>query len=290
MELNRIGSLKKLLQQKQCVRILEAHNGLSALIVERSGFDGMWESSLTDSASKGLPDIELVSMDSRLETIRQIVDVTTKPLIVDGDTGGQVDHFPYWVNKMEKSGVSAVIIEDKVFPKRNSLDENGTHHLEDVDIFSEKIRRGCAARLDENFMIFARLESLIAKHSIYEAMIRAEAFLQAGADGILIHSKAKVDSDEIFEFAKRFREISDKPLICVPTSYNHVYDTDLASRGFNVIIHANHLLRASLLAMQKATDAIERAGRSVELDNEISQVKDIFKITGYDKIGKTSWQ
>ena len=277
-----MNKLKKLLKEKGCVSILEAHNGLSGKIVENSNFDGMWESSLTDSGSKGLPDTELVTMDSRLDTIRQIKEVTTKPMIVDGDTGGQIDHFPYWVKRLQDVGVDAVIIEDKCYPKKNSLDKDAKHILEEPDKFSAKISAGKMVAKD--IMIFARLESLIAKHSIFEAMVRAEAYINAGADGIMIHSKSEVSGDEVLEFAERFRkEFPDTPLICVPTTYNHMTEDELKKAGFNIIIHANHLLRASFRAMQNAAKTIELNKRSIELNNEIASVKEIFKLTGYVK-------
>jgi phosphoenolpyruvate phosphomutase / 2-hydroxyethylphosphonate cytidylyltransferase len=276
-----MNKLKKALKERDCIQILEAHNGLSGKIVENSGFEGMWESSLTDSGSKGLPDTELVTMDSRLATIRQIREVTTKPMIVDGDTGGQLDHFPYWVKRLEYIGVEAVIIEDKCYPKKNSLDKSASHILEDPDKFAAKIAAG--KKVSKDIMIFARLESLIAKHSMYEALIRAEAYIKAGADGIMIHSKSEVSGDEVLEFAARFREKWDLPLVCVPTTYNHMTEKELREAGFNVIIHANHLLRASYKAMQMAADQIESDGRSVALNNDIATVKDIFAITGYTK-------
>lgn len=282
---NRVSSLRELIKNKKCVSILEAHNGISGLLVESADyFDGMWESSLTDSASKGLPDIELITMDSRLQTIQQILDVTTKPMIVDGDTGGQVDHFPYWVKKLERAGVSAVIIEDKAFPKRNSLDKKASHILEDVDRFSEKIKAGVEAKTNPDFMVIARLESLIAKHSMFEALIRAEAFVKAGADGIMIHSKSEVSSEEIMVFALRFREkFKDVPLIAVPTTYNDVTDKKLKDLGFNIVIHANHMLRASYKAMQEVVEVISKNKRSAELNDKITPVKEIFKAVGYDK-------
>jgi len=261
------------------VIVCEAHNGLSALLVENSKFDAIWESSLTDSASKGLPDIELVSMDSRLDTVREIRQNSNKPIIFDGDTGGQIDHFPYWLNRLKEAGVDAVIIEDKIFPKRNSLDENSKQILENVDTFCEKIKKGKEGCPE--MLLFARLESLIAKHSIFEALIRAEAFLNAGADGIMIHSKASVNAEEVFEFAKRFREISDKPLICVPTTYNQYTNQELIDAGFNIIIHANHLLRASFKAMKDTIEKLDKDQGSMNLD--IGSVKEIFAITGYDK-------
>lgn len=278
---NRISSLRWLLNEKSCVRVLEAHSGLSGLVVERSEFDAIWESSFTDSASKGLPDIELVTMESRLQTARQILDVTTKPMIIDGDTGGQVEHFPYWIRRMEGLGISAVVIEDKAFPKRNSLDADAVHKLEDVDLFARKIEAGVKARTYPDFMVIARLESLIAKHSMQHALLRAERFVEAGADGIVIHSKAEVSADEVFEFATKFRNVSDKPLVCIPTKYNHIKDEELARAGFNIIIHANHLLRASYRAMSETAECIHACDYSLKLGDAIATVEEIFEITGY---------
>lgn len=245
------------------MKILESYNGLSSKIVEKSDYDGIWVSSLTDSASRGLPDIELVSPSDRIERIREIRDASTKPIIVDWDTGGQVDHFPYWAKKLEEAGVSAIVIEDKAFPKRNSLLEDTKHNLEDVDKFCEKIREGKKAL--KNTIIIARLESLIAKHSVYEALIRAEAFIEAGADGILIHSKQKVSAEEIMEFADKFREKWDIPLVAVPTTYK------LPNKHpFDIIINANHLLRASLKAMEETAKSID--------EEKLAPVTDIFKL------------
>jgi len=277
----RVGSLKKLLADKGCVRVMEAHNGLSGIVVEESQFDAIWEGSFTDSASKGLPDTELVTMNSRLDTARQILAVTTKPMLIDGETGGQVQHFGYWVNRMEDLGISAVVIEDKTFPKKNSLNGTAIHKLEDVDTFADKIETGVKARRNPDFMVIARLESLIAKHSIHHALLRAERFLEAGADGIVIHSKAEVSADEVFEFARKFREMSDVPLVAIPTKYNHVKDAELEDAGFNIIIHANHLLRASYRAMTQTAAEIYLLNRSKELDEEIATVEELFGAVGY---------
>ena len=281
--MNRVSSLKGLLERKPCIRVLEAHSGLSGLVVEHSRFDAIWESSFTDSASKGLPDTELVTMESRLQTAKQILDVTSKPMIIDGDTGGQVEHFPYWIKRIEAAGISAVVIEDKAFPKRNSLDADAVHKLEDVDVFAQKIEAGVKAKSNPDFMVIARLESLIAAHSMQHALLRAERFVEAGADGIVIHSKVEVAAGEVFDFAKRFREISDKPLVCIPTTYNDVHDTKLKEAGFNIIIHANHLLRAAYKAMKIAAETIEVRDCSKRLDESeiVATTEDIFEITGY---------
>ena len=215
----RIGIIAVKLKEKRILRFLEVHNAIGGLIVDNTKvgvvegdkkknleFDGFWESSLTDSASKGLPDAEIVSIDSRLNTINQIMEVTKKPMIVDGDTGGDLNQFEYLVKRLERAGVSMVVIEDKVFPKRNSLEPGTIQELEIPEIFAEKIRRGRSARRNKNFLIVARIESLIAGLSIRDALERAEIYLRAGADGILIHSK-KETADEILEFAENFKKL-----------------------------------------------------------------------------------
>lgn len=246
-------------------QFIESHNGLSALLVDKSKYEGIWVSSLTESASKGMPDIELVSPDSRLNTIREIRNVSSKPIMVDWDTGGSIEHFPYWVRQLENAGVNYIMIEDKCFPKKNSLLEDVNQILEDIDIFCAKIRAG--KEVAQKVKIFARVESLIAKKSIHDALIRAEAYVKAGADGIMIHSKQKVEAPEIMEFAKKFKkEFPDIPLVAVPTTYNLPED-----HLFEFVITANHLLRASVRAMQNFID-----GKEVEL----ASVEEIFKLTG----------
>ena len=294
----RRGKLKELLEMGKTVRVLEAHNGLSGIITnniqvegESEGkpvtreFDAIWESSLTDSASKGHPDIEVVTFDSRLQTINEILAVTNKPMIVDGDTGGDVNAFEYTVSKLERAGVSAIIIEDKVFPKRNSLEAGVQQNLEDPEIFAQKIRRGKEIQNTEDFMIIARLESLIAGKPMDDAVNRAKIYLQAGVDGIMIHSKSK-SSDEIFQFAQHYKEISkqlnlNKTLVCVPTTYNQTTEKELASAGFQIIIHANHLLRSAYKAMVETAQTILRDQRSFEVDPLCSTVGEIFKTVGF---------
>lgn len=251
------------------IKACEAHNGISALLVDKSKYDAIWVSSLTESASKGLPDNELISYDNRLATIREIRNVTDKPIIVDWDTGGSTEHFPYWVKKLEQAGVDIIMIEDKVFPKKNSLLEDANQVLEDVDVFAAKIKAGKAVA--KNIKIMARIESLIARKSVYEALLRADAYVNAGVDGIMIHSKVKVDCTEIMEFAETFRmKYPDKTLVAVPTTY------DLPeNHPFDIVISANMLLRTSIKAMQKALD----------LDNikeaDMVSVQDIFDMVGY---------
>jgi len=287
-----------LLDKGHTVRVLEAHNGLSGIIAnniqvngESEGksfireFDAIWESSLTDSASKGHPDIEVVTFDSRLHTINEILAVTHKPMIVDGDTGGDVNAFEYTVTKLERAGVSAVIIEDKVFPKRNSLEAGAQQNLEDPEIFAQKIRRGKSVQKSDEFMIIARLESLIAGKPMEDAVSRAKIYLQAGADGIMIHSKSK-SADEILEFARIYKDICkqlnlNKTLVCVPTTYNQTTEGELSAAGFRIIIHANHLLRSAYKAMMETAKTILRDQRSLEADPLCSTVREIFKTVGF---------
>lgn len=299
----RVELLAKKLKENKILRFIEAHNGVGGLIIEdiktdieENGekktleFDGIWESSFTDSASKGLPDIELVSFDSRLHTVNQIIEVTQKPMIVDGDTGGDFNQFEHLVKRLEKAGVSMVIIEDKIFPKRNSLEPGTKQDLEDPDFFAEKIAKGQMVKTIKDFMIVARTESLIAGMGMKDALRRARIYLEAGADGILIHSK-KDNSDEILEFAKKFKELpSDltqgKALICVPTTYNTITEKELADAGFNIVIHANHLLRASYLAMEKVAKEILLRGRSLEVDSQCIPVREVFSKVGFLEIKK----
>ena len=294
----RRGKLKALLKNGKTLRVLEAHNGLSGIIAnnvqvkgEREGipimreFDALWESSLTDSASKGHPDIEVVTFDSRLQTINEILAVTNKPMIVDGDTGGDANAFEYSVSKLEKAGVSAIIIEDKVFPKRNSLEAGTQQNLEDPEVFAQKICRGKNIQKTDDFMIIARLESLIAGKSMEDAVNRAKIYLKAGVDGIMIHSKSK-SPNEIIKFAEHYKEITNqlnlkKPLVCVPTTYNQTTESELSAVGFQIIIHANHMLRSAYKAMTETAETILRNQRSLEVDPTCSTVKEIFRTVGF---------
>ncbi len=287
--------LKAILSKNGFARIIEAHNGLSGLIGndacinlengECLEFDGLWESSFTDSASKGHPDAEIIGPDSRLHTIEEILNVTNKPMIVDGDTGAEATHFEYFCSKLERLGVSAVIIEDKVFPKRNSLEAGAKQDLEDPAVVATKIYRGKQILLSRDFMIFARLESLIANKGVEDAVNRARMYLKAGADGIMIHSKEREPRD-LFRFAEEYTKLCDelgyrKPLVCVPTTYNMLTEQELVERGFNIIIHANHLMRASYAAMQKVCKKILINGRSFEADPLCAPVRDVFKTVGF---------
>jgi len=286
--------LKALLQTKSLIRILEAHNGLSAIIAnnikevvndEILEFDGFWASSFTDSAAKGYPDIEVIGVESRYETIRQILNSSNKPIIIDGDTGGEAANFEYFIRTLEDMGVSMVIIEDKKFPKRNSLEGGTIQDQEDPDVFATKIRRGKEIQISEDFMIVARIESLIAGSGLRDAIYRARKYLQAGADGIMIHSKKK-EPEEILDFSREYEKLTEelgfrKPLICVPTTYNTITEDDLKKHGFNIVIYANHLLRAAHKAMMETASMILRNQRSFEAESICSPIKTVFKDVGF---------
>lgn len=284
--------LKQLIRMTPMVKVMEAHSGLTGLIVEktvveRNGeldqFDAMWISSLCDSTAKGKPDIELVDMTSRFRTISDITEVTTKPIIFDGDTGGLTEHFVYTVRSLERLGVSAVIIEDKTGLKKNSL--FGTEVVQTqatIEEFSEKIKAGKDAQLTDDFMIIARIESLILEKGMEDALMRARAFVQAGADGIMIHSRKK-DPSEILEFCDRFREEDSKtPVVVVPSSFDEITEEELSEHGVNIVIYANQLTRSAFPAMQKTAEDILRYHRAKEAGERLMPIKEI--ITLIDEI------
>jgi phosphoenolpyruvate mutase len=284
----RLKSLRRLIDAKPIVRFLEAHNGLCGLIIENlkvqknnvsREFDGMWLSSLTDSTAKGKPDIEAVDITSRLHTLNDIVEVTTKPIIFDGDTGGRAEHFVFTVKSLERLGVSAVIIEDKIGLKKNSLFGTDVPQTQDtIENFSYKISAGKRARVTEEFMIIARIESLILKKGIEDALIRANAYIDAGADGIMIHSKEK-DPSEILEFCNKYKAINNRvPLVVVPTSYNTIYEEELIEAGVNVVIYANQLLRSAYPAMVDVAKLILEHGRGFEADEKLMPIKEIITL------------
>jgi phosphoenolpyruvate phosphomutase len=294
---NRRAKLRKLVGLKPYVTIMEASNGLSGLIVENTKvvddktglpreFDGMWVSSLCDSTFKGKPDTELVDLTSRLRTIEEIMEVTTKPIILDGDTGGKTEHFGYNVKTLERLGVSCIIIEDKTGPKRNSLFGTSVQQImDDPHSFAEKIRAGKQAQVTRDFMIFARCEALIAGLGVEEAMRRSKIYIEeGGADGICIHSKDK-DGAQIKEFLKQFRLYSkDIPVIVIPTTYNQFTDEDLASWGANIIIYANHLLRSAYPAMKKTAEEILKDHRSMEASAQYCiPIKEVLSIIPGEK-------
>ena len=280
--------LRQLIGMCPVVKAIEAHSGLTGLIAEKTvvaqdgrldQFDAMWVSSLCDSTAKGKPDIELVDLSSRLRTIDDIMEVTTKPIILDGDTGGLPEHFVYNVRTLERMGVSAVIIEDKKGLKKNSLFGAEVEQTQDsIESFSEKIRAGKRAQLTDDFMIIARIESLILERGMDDALARAAAFVEAGADGIMIHSRKK-DPGEILEFCDRFRE-SDKltPIVVVPTSFNAITEEELAAHGVNIVIYANQLTRSAFPAMQKTAEDILRCHRAKEVDERLMPIKEIITL------------
>ncbi len=285
----RRSSLKKLLDVKDYLTFLDLHTPLSGIVIENVKltdkenkiveFDGMWASSLTDSTSRGKPDIEAVDFSSRAITLNEVFEVTTKPVIYDADTGGKTEHFTFTVKNLERIGVSAVVIEDKVGLKRNSLHGTNVEQFqEDPDKFCEKIKTGKEAQASEDFMIIARIESLILDKGMDDAKSRAEKYLDAGADGILIHSR-KEDGLEIEEFSKYYRKLlKNRPLIVVPTSYNSYTEEQLVSNGADIIIYANHLLRASYPAMVNAAKSILKNQRSKEADDNLISIKEILNL------------
>jgi phosphoenolpyruvate phosphomutase / 2-hydroxyethylphosphonate cytidylyltransferase len=285
----RMKRLKRLLDAKNPIRILEAHNGLTGLIVENTKikthdgkekeFDAMWISSLTDSTAKGKPDIELVDSSSRLNTIEHILEVTTKPIIVDGDSGGLSEHFVFTVKSLERLGVSAIIIEDKVGLKKNSLFGTDTKQTQDsIENFSHKISQGKKAQVTNDFMVIARIESFILKKGIWDALLRARAYIEAGADAIMIHSKEKTPN-EILEFCTEFNKFENKvPLVVVPSTYNTVTEKELSDAGVNMVIYANHLLRSAYPAMVKAAETILTNERSFEANEICMPIKEILTL------------
>jgi len=284
----RMKRLKSSIANKGLVRILEAHNGLTGLIVEKTKvelegkikeFDGIWISSLCDSTAKGKPDIELVDLTSWLNTINDILEVTTKPIILDGDTGGLSEHFVYTVKSIERLGVSAIIIEDKTGLKKNSLFGTDAVQLQDtIENFCNKIRNGRAARVTKEFMIIARIESLIAGAGFDDALARAKAYTEAGADGIMIHSKDKTGAD-IKHFCEEYRKFNDfTPIILVPSTYNHITEQEFQKWGANVVIYANHLIRSAYPAMHKTAESILINGRSKEADEFCMPIKEILEL------------
>ena len=264
--LNRLKALNKLIANNGLVRVLEAHNGLTGLIVEKTKvgnkqFDAIWVSSLTDSTAKGKPDTELINFESRFTTVEQIIEVTTKPIIVDADSGGLAEHFKFHVRTLERLGVSAVIIEDKTGSKRNSLFGNEVLQVQDsIENFCEKIRIGKSATVTKDFMIIARIESLILGNGVQDALERAQAYISSGADAIMIHCKDK-EPNQLFSFCQEYMQLDHRvPLIAVPSSYPQVDEEQLEKIGINIVIYANHLLRSAYPAMVKAAESILSEG------------------------------
>jgi phosphoenolpyruvate phosphomutase len=289
---NRVSRLKRLMKSKNIVRILESHNSLTGLIIEKISvikdkknveFDGMWSSSLTDSATKGLPDNSSLSFSARISSLQNTLDVTSKPLVFDADNGGQIDHLPFLVRSLERSGVSAIIMEDKIGLKKNSLFKNQTGARQDKpNNFAKKILKICQTRHSNDFMVIARIESFILGKGLKDAIKRAEIYSKAGADAILIHSKEKTPS-EIFSFAKEFKKSKYFiPLVSVPSTYSKVYEKDLIKNGFKLVIYANQLLRAAYPAMKKIAQIILKNNRAFEADKKIISINEIISLIKND--------
>ena len=289
---NRVSRLKRLILSKNIVRILESHNSLTGLIIENLKinkntkdleFDGMWSSSLTDSATKGLPDNSSLSFSSRISSLNDIMDVTTKPVVFDADNGGLIEHLPFLIRSLERSGVSAIIMEDKIGLKKNSLFKNQSGTRQDKpSLFAKKIQKICNTRQSNDFMVIARIESFIVGKGLNDALKRAEVYSKAGADAILIHSKEKTPT-EIFSFAKEFRKSKNFiPLVSVPSTYSKVYEKDLIKNGFKLVIYANQLLRAAYPAMQNTAKTILKNKRAFEADKKIIPIKEIINLIKND--------
>jgi len=282
--------LRSMLKRGEIVRVMEAHSGFSALIVEKAAatgpdgkpatFDMLWSSSLTSSAIKGKPDIETVTTSERCEIVQDVLEASNKPMIYDGDTGGEAEIFKFTVRTLERLGVSAVVIEDKCGLKQNSLfGTERPQQLEDIDVFAAKLKAGKSAQLTKEFMIFARLEALIANLGEEEALKRARAYVtKGGCDGIMIHSKKK-EPDEVLSFLKTWTaEFPDVPVISVPTTYNSLTEAELHAAGVSIVIHANQMLRASYLAMLDTANKILASGRSKEVDAQILSTKEMITL------------
>jgi phosphoenolpyruvate mutase len=283
----RRSKLRQLLDSKTSLRFIDTHNALTALIAEKTqysnglellGYDGFWASSLTDSTIKGKPDIEAVDTTSRLTTLNEIIEVTTKPIIYDGDTGGKKEHLRYTIRNLERIGVSSIIIEDKTGLKRNSLLGTEVEQTQDsIENFSEKLIYAKESKKFEDFYIFARIESLILNKPLEDAINRSEAYIDSGADGIMIHSKEK-NPESVFRFIEYYKAKYSSPLVVVPTTYNDVTFNEFEQLGVNIIIYANHLLRASFPAMSNVAKNILKFGRTLEIENQIMSIKEILNL------------
>lgn len=284
----RMKKLRRLLKAKDIVRVMEAHSGLSGLVVEKAAvtkdgrlheFDAMWLSSLTDSTTKGKPDIECVDLTSRLQTINDILEVTTKPIIYDGDSGGITEHFVFTVKSLERLGVSAVIIEDKTGLKKNSLfAADDLQNQDTIENFCHKISSGKKAQITEDFMVIARIESLNLGKGVDDALERAKAYIEAGADAIMIHSKEK-DPVMLMDFCRRFEQFENRvPLVAVPSTYSHIKENELRDKGISIVIYANQLLRSAYPMMQKTAESILTNERALEADADCMPIKEIISL------------
>jgi phosphoenolpyruvate phosphomutase len=284
----RMKRLRRLLNAKPLIRVMEAHSGLTGLMIEKTSvkknginyeFDAMWLSSLTDSTLKGKPDTECVDITSRLKTVNDILEITTKPIIFDGDSGGLAEHFIFTVRNLERLGVSAIVIEDKIGLKKNSLfEDNNLQKQDSIENFCAKIRAGKRAQITENFMIFARIESLTLGVGLEDALVRAKAYIEAGADGLMIHSKAKTP-DEVFEFCQEYHNFKNRiPLIVVPSKFSQVTEKELEEAGANIVIYANQLLRSAYPAMKKTLIDILENQRALETESYSLSIQEIISL------------
>jgi phosphoenolpyruvate mutase len=289
---NRISRLRRLFNSKDIVRILESHNSLTGLIIENisvtkkdkvNEYDGMWSSSLTDSATKGMPDNSSVDFSTRLSSLNSMMEVTTKLLVFDADNGGQLEHLPFLVRSLERLGASAIIMEDKIGLKKNSLFKNQSDTKQDKPLlFAKKIKQICKSRKNKDFMVIARIESFIVGKGLKDALMRAEIYSKAGADAVLIHSKEKTPA-EIFSFAREFRKSKNFiPLVSVPSTYSKVYEKELIKNGFKLVIYANQLLRAAYPAMQYTARKILEKSRAFEAEKKIIPIKEIINLIKND--------
>ena len=284
----RIQSLKRSIKNKDLTRIIETHSPISALIAENAlarvndreiYYDGFWSSSLTDASLIGKPDIEVVDISKRLENINNIFEVTSKPLIMDIDTGGKIEHLSLNIKTIERLGISAVIMEDKTGLKKNSfLSDTSSQLQESIEMFSDKIKTIKSNQQNQDFMVIARIESFILGKGLEDALLRAEAYLDSGSDGIMIHSK-KDNPKEIFEFSKKFKgKFNEVPLVCVPSTYSSITENELIDNGFNVVIYANHLFRAAYPAMVEVANSILKNGRSKEIEDKLTSIKEMMDL------------
>ena len=289
---NRVSRLKRLINLKDIVRILESHNSLTGLIIENikvnkknksSEFDGMWSSSLTDSATKGKPDNSSVDFSTRLSSLNNMMEVTSKLLVFDADNGGQLEHLSFLIRSLERLGASAIIMEDKIGLKKNSLFKNQSDTKQDKpELFAKKIKQICKSRQNKDFMVIARIESFIVGKGLNDALKRAEIYSKAGADAILIHSKEKTPA-EIFSFAREFKKSKNFiPLVSVPSTYSKVYEKDLIKNGFKLVIYANQMLRAAYPAMQFTARKILENSRAFEIEKKIIPIKEIINLIKND--------
>ena len=283
----RLKRLRRLLNAKQLIRVLEAHSGLSGLIVEntcvkkgevQSEFDAIWLSSLTDSTSKGKPDTECVDLTSRLNTVNDILEVTTKPIIFDGDSGGIAEHFVFMVRTLERLGISAVILDDKTGLNQNSLSSVNIQKQDSIENVCFKIKAGKQSQVTNEFMIIARIESFVRGNGMDDAINRAKSFIRAGADGIMIHSKNK-NSDEVLEFCSCYNKFTAKvPLAVVPSTYAQITERELADRGVNIVIYANQLLRTAYPAMRRVAKMILANERAEEVNAHCLPIQEIIDL------------